>query len=301
MRNNLTPKVKKHHKKWTGLDIFTFVVLTIVVIAILIPFWNAAVISFTTNSAYVDQPFSFWPKEFTWANYTLLLENGNGLLIGYKNTIIISVIGTVAGMLVMVMAAYVFSREFPGKRFFFLATIFTMYFGGGLIPTYLNLKKLDLLNTHAGVILLTLCSVYHIIIMKNGFESTPKDLQEAAMIDGATDMTIFWKVMLPLQKPLIATFSLFTFVDLWNDWYWPMLILTDNKKVVLQLYLRTIINSVNQMLEGVSVSEDAAALDAFSAGVQMAALLVVIIPVMCIYPFLQKYFVKGIMVGSVKM
>lgn len=301
MKNKAVLRRKKKYKKWTGLDIFTFVVLTLVVIAILLPFWNAVVISFTTNNAYVNQPFSLWPKEFTLSNYIMLFENGKGLLTGYKNTIIISVVGTAAGMIVMVMAAYAFSREFPGKRFFFLVTIFTMYFGGGLIPTYLNLKNLKLLNTHAGVILLTLCSVYHIIIMKNGFESTPKDLQEAAMIDGATDMTIFWKVMLPLQKPLIATFSLFTFVDLWNDWYWPMLILTDNTKIVLQLYLRTIISSVNQMLQEMNVSEDAAALDAFGAGMQMATLLVVIVPVMCVYPFLQKYFVKGIMVGSVKM
>lgn len=172
-----------------------------------------------------------------------------------------------------------------------------MYFGGGLVPTYLNLKNLNLLNTRTGIIMLTLVSVSHIIIIMKGFEAIPKELEEAAVIDGANDMQVFIKVMLPLNKPTLATYSLFTFVDLWNGWYWPMLIVTDTKKTMLQVYLRNIVNTASKM----SSMAESSGTSAFSMGVQMACILVVIVPVMLIYPYVQKYFVKGIYVGSVKM
>ena len=130
-----------------------------------------------------------------------------------------------------------------------------------------------------------------------GFEAIPKEMEEAAIIDGANDFTVFWRVMLPLNKPTMATYALFTFVDLWNDWYWPMLILTDSKKSLLQVYLRNIVNSASR----IAGTADAVAGSSFSMGVQMACILVVILPVMLIYPYVQRYFVKGIYVGSVKM
>lgn len=292
-------KVKKKRKKWTGLEIFCTICMTLLALAIILPFWNTIVISFSTNAAYVKSPFSLWPKQFTLDNYkNIIVRNGNGLLTAYKNTIFVAAVGTLAAMATMVAAAYVFSREFPGKRFFFLASIFTMYFGGGLIPMYLLIKNLGLLNTHAAIILMSLASVYNIIIMKNGFESVPMDLQEAAMIDGANDLKIFAQVMLPLQKPLIATFSLFTIVGFWNNWYWPMLILNKADKTLLQLFLKNIIDSAANLKE--SVGEDLSTM-IFSMGIQMASVLCVITPIMVIYPFLQKYFVKGMLVGSVKM
>ena len=291
-------KVKQKRKKWSGLEIFCTACLTLLALAIILPFWNTIVISFSTNAAYVKSPFSLWPGEFTLDNYRNIFRNGDGLVTAYKNTIFVAAVGTLAAMATMVAAAYVFSREFPGKRFFFLASIFTMYFGGGLIPTYLLIKNLGLLNTHAAIILMSLASVYNIIIMKNGFESVPMDLQEAAMIDGANDLKIFVQVMLPLQKPLIATFSLFTVVGFWNSWYWPMLILNKADKTLLQLFLKSIIESASTLKE--SVGEDLSSM-IFSMGIQMASVLCVILPIMVIYPFLQKYFVKGMLVGSVKM
>lgn len=292
-------KGKKKRKKWTGLEIFCTVCLTILAVLIVVPFWNTIVISFSTNASYVKSPFSLWPVEFTLSNYESIFRKGQGLLIAYKNTIIVTLVGTLASMTTMVMASYVFSREFVGKRFFFMASIFTMYFSGGLIPMYLLIKNLNLLNTHAAIILMHLASVYNIIIMKNGFESVPKDLQEAAMIDGANDLKIFAQVMLPLQKPLIATFSLFTAVGFWNNWYWPMLILNKPEKTLLQLFLKTIIDSASNVGE-VGATEDLATMT-FAMGIQMASVLCVILPIMVVYPFLQKYFVKGMLVGSVKM
>lgn len=292
---NLKQKIKA--KKFTKLDIFVSIVMTILVILIVIPFWNAIVISFTTNEFYINHRFALWPGDFTLSNYKALFERGNGLIVSYGNTIWVSVVGTVSGMVVMTLAAYAFSRRFPGRRILFMISIFSMYFGGGLVPTYLNLKNLNLLNTRTGIIMLTLVSVSHIIIIMKGFEAIPKELEEAAVIDGANDMQVFLKVMLPLNKPTLATYSLFTFVDLWNGWYWPMLIVTDTKKTMLQVYLRNIVNTASKM----SSMAESSGTSAFSMGVQMACILVVIVPVMLIYPYVQKYFVKGIYVGSVKM
>lgn len=290
-------KIKAGRKKFTMFDITISVIMTILVILVIVPFWNAIVISFSTNEFYVNNRFALWPGDFTWSNYVALFERGSGLITAYGNTIGVSIIGTVGGMVVMTMAAYAFSRRFPGRRILFMISIFSMYFGGGLVPTYLNLKNLNLINTHTGVIMLTLVSVSHIIIIMKGFEAIPKELEEAAKIDGAQDFQVFFKIMLPMNKPTLATYSLFTFVDLWNGWYWPMLILTDSKKTLLQVYLRNVVNTASKMA-GMAESMSQ---NSFSMGVQMACILVVILPVMLIYPYVQKYFVKGIYVGSVKM
>lgn len=294
-------KVKKRtRKKWDGVEIVAFVILTIVVISIIIPFWNTIVLSFETQAAHARNPFSLWPGEFTLENYKNILIDSDRLSKAYIATILITVIGTVANMVVTTMAAYAFSRQFPGKKFFFMMMMATMFIAGGLIPTYLNIKKLGLLDKWSVVILTSLVSTYNIIVMKNGFESTPMDLQEAATMDGATDMTIFWKVMLPLQKPVIATFTLFNAVGYWNNWYGPMLYLNSGNKQTLQLYLRSIINTAANMQNSM-ISTEMGLDNVFSDGIKMAAVFVTMLPIMMVYPFLQKYFVKGLTVGAVKM
>lgn len=285
-------------KKLSSFDILVFAILTLLVIVLIVPFWSIIVTSFSTNEAYIRQPFSLWPGEFTWANYVNVFARGKGLIIAYKNTIIVSAIGTVVGMAFMTMAAYALSRNFPGKRFIFMYFLFAMFFGGGTIPTYLNMRNLRLNNSLAGVILLTLCHVGYVIIIMKGFEGIPKELEESALIDGATQVQTFYKVMLPLNKPVIATYSLFSFVDFWNSWYWPTLLITDSKKNLLQVYLRSIIGTVNVLL---SDTGNVGSGQTFAIGVQMASVFAIILPIMLIYPFIQKYFVKGIMVGSVKM
>lgn len=285
-------------KKISSFDILVFAILTLLVIVLIVPFWSIIVTSFSTNEAYIRQPFSLWPGEFTWANYVNVFARGKGLIIAYKNTIIVSAIGTLVGMAFMTMAAYALSRSFPGKRFIFMYFLFAMFFGGGTIPTYLNMRNLRLNNSLAGVIMLTLCHVGYVIIIMKGFEGIPKELEESALIDGATQVQTFYKVMLPLNKPVIATYSLFTFVDFWNSWYWPTLLITDSKKNLLQVYLRSIIGTVNILQ---SDAGNVGSGQTFAIGVQMASVFAIILPIMLIYPFIQKYFVKGIMVGSVKM
>lgn len=285
-------------QKLEGFDIVVLAILTLLFVIQIVPFWSIVVTSFSTNQSYISQPFSLWPGEFTWANYLSVFARGSGLLVAYKNTIIVSIIGTALGMFVMTMAAYGLSRNFPGKRGVFMYFLFAMFFGGGTIPTYLNIRNLGLNNTFAGVIMLGLCSVSHVIIIMKGFEGIPKELEEAAVIDGATQLKIFFRVMLPLNKPVIATYSLFTFVNLWNGWYWPTILLTDSKKNLLQVYLRSILGA-NNILQAEAGGIGGG--QTFAIGVQMASVFAVILPVMMVYPYVQKYFVKGIMVGSVKI
>ncbi len=285
-------------KKISSFDILVFAILTLLVLVLIVPFWSIIVTSFSTNEAYIRQPFSLWPGEFTWANYISVFARGKGLIVAYKNTIIVSAMGTLVGMAFMTMAAYALSRNFPGKRIIFMYFLFAMFFGGGTIPTYLNMKNLHLNNSLTGVIMLSLCSVSYVIIIMKGFEGIPKELEESALIDGATQVQTFYKVMLPLNKPVIATYSLFTFVNFWNSWYWPTLLITDSKKNLLQVYLRSIIGTVNILQ---SDAGNVGSGQTFAIGVQMASVFAIILPIMLIYPFIQKYFVKGIMVGSVKM
>ncbi len=270
-------------KKLSSFDILVFAILTLLVIVLIVPFWSIIVTSFSTNEAYIRQPFSLWPGEFTWANYVNVFARGKGLIIAYKNTIIVSAIGTLVGMAFMTMAAYALSRSFPGKRFIFMYFLFAMFFGGGTIPTYLNMRNLRLNNSLAGVIMLTLCHVGYVIIIMKGFEGIPKELEESALIDGATQVQTFYKVMLPLNKPVIATYSLFTFVDFWNSWYWPTLLITDSKKNLLQVYLRSIIGTVNILQ---SDAGNVGSGQTFAIGVQMASVFAIILPIMLIYPFI---------------
>lgn len=287
---------KLYKKKMDGVQIVSTAAVLLLTIIVFIPFWNAVVISFETSSAAAKYPFSWIPKDFTLDNYKELFGKGTSLLKSYWMTLKITFWGTLLGMAISVMGAYGFSRNFPGKKLFFRLAMFTMFFGGGLVPTYLQYRNMGLLNEY-GCIIIGLVSVYNVIIMKNGFESVPMDLQEAAMLDGAHDMQIFYKVMLPLQKPLIATFSLFTIVGYWNSWYWPMILMTNADASVLQLFLRKILNSVDSEMAGAI----AASKLSYATGMKMASIFLVMFPVMVIYPFLQKYFTKGIMVGAVKM
>ncbi len=294
--------MKKRKKRWDSVEILAFIALTVLAILIIIPFWNAVVIAFETSAAYVRSPFSWLPGEFTLDNFKYLGSKSSGLVRAYVNTIRLAVVGTLLGMAVMVVTAYAFSRNFPGKRPLFLIMLFTMFFGGGLVPTYLLIRNLGLNDTHTAIVMLSLASTYNIIVLRNGFESVPTDLQDAAMIDGANDFTIFAKVMLPLQKPMIATFTLFTIVGYWNNWYWPMLVLNSPDKTLLQVFLRSLITNASQMALGTEITGITDTMTVtYALGIQMAAVFVVILPIMLVYPFLQKYFVKGTLVGGIKM
>jgi putative aldouronate transport system permease protein len=261
------------------------------------PFYNAVLSSFVTSRQYSLKPAMIFPPEIIFDNYDKILNDSN-LLSGYRNTILLVLFGVPYSMFLTVSMAYAFSRKrLRGKRGLFLIALFTMFFSGGVVPIYLNVKNLGLLGTIVPIILMYGINTYYMIIVKSCFEQLPDSIEDAAKIDGANDLTIFFRIMLPLMTPIIATFSLFIMVDRWNEWYFSMLFIKDGLKQPLQLVLRGIIaESTAQNTLTVSMSPNI-----YADGIKMASVVVTMLPVMLVYPFVQKYFVRGIMMGAIKM
>ena len=299
MSNKAMPALrKKKHRRLEGMDIFSAAVLTVFVILIAFPFYTAIITSFTTSMSYVKQPIQLIPNSFTLENYEYAFDRMD-VLRGYKNTLFIVAVGTVIGMVISLTYSYALSmKAYPGKKLAFIFLLITMYFGGGLIPTYLLIRDLKLINNPFAIIFLHAVSPFNIIIMKNGIDQLPASLMEAGRIDGANEWQTFVHIVVPLIKPIVVTFSLFTAVGYWNEWYWSMIVLTKPAVKTLQIMLRTIVANM-----------DAADLDmantdyveVFSQGLKMASVVITMVPIMIVYPFLQKHFAAGILVGAVKM
>jgi len=286
------------HKKVTGFDIFVYAVLTLFAALIVVPFYTAIVISVVSSAEYTRSTLLLWPKELRLENYVFLL--GTGVVAsGYQNSLYITFFGLVYALSITVMMAYGFSRkEFPGKKIIFVFMLITMFFGGGLVPFYLLIRNLGLINTRASVILMMGVSPFSVIIIKSNFEQLPDSLEEAAIIDGANDLTVFFRIMLPLQKPIIATFALFISVGYWNEWFWSMILINDTRLFPLQVVLRSIVSSARM---DSAMQQSTYARQIFSDGIKIAAVVLTMLPIMVIYPFLQRYFVKGVLVGAIKI
>jgi len=287
---------KLRRKKLTTFDIFIFLVLTLYMFIIIYPFYNAVLISLVSPTEYAKNPLMLIPKNLTFEAYDYILS-GTRIVIGYKNTLLILLIGLPYNLLLTLTAAYVLaSKKFPGKGFIVFFIYFTMFFSGGVIPTYLLVKTLGLTNTLWSVILVYGANTFYLIITRNYFESIPDSIAESARIDGANDITILFKIMIPLAKPIVATIFLFYAVDRWNEWFNAMLYIKDGKLMPLQLILRNIVaNALSNVTSDSSMQPKT-----FSDNIKMACIVVTMLPVMILYPFVQKYFVQGIMVGAVK-
>ena len=291
----------KHRKlrRLDGVDIFSIVFMTLFTIIIAIPFYSTIITSIRTNVSYTRNPVQFIPEEVTFNNYVFIFQNAQ-LLTGYRNTLIVTSVGTLYGLTISLMMAYGLSfKDFPGKRFFMFMVVIPMYVGGGLLPTYLNTKDLGLMNSLWAITLQVSVSSFNIVIIKNSIEQLPGELIEAARIDGAGEFRIFLSVVLPLIKPTLATFSLFIAVAYWNEWFGSMIYLSSNDLKTLQLILR---NIVSQGSQDTAMAQYAVTVtNVFSQGIKTAAVVVTMLPIMCLYPFLQKYFAKGMLIGAVKM
>jgi ABC-type sugar transport system, permease component len=292
----LDTKLHRHKRRYTIGDALVTALLTLLALLIFVPFYNALIISVQTGRAHVLNPVALFPTEFTLENYRIILKSGF-IQTGYRNTLLVTVGGTLFSMAIMVMMAYAFSRKaFPGKKPLFMLTLFTMFFSGGMVPTYLMMRDMGLINNLLSIILLGGIGAYYIIIMKTGFEQTPEALEEAGRIDGASDLRIFISIMLPLQGPILATFTLFTLVTYWNSWFWPLLLINSADKMTLQVILRAIISEMD-----FSDTDSTEVMLAYDQGVKMAAVVLTMLPIMLVYPFLQKHFAKGVMIGAIKM
>lgn len=239
------------------------------------------------------------PEGLNFAAYKSVIQNPM-ILSGYANTLFILVVGVVINLVMTTLAAYFLSRKsaIMLKKPIIALMLFTMFFSGGMIPSFINIKELGLYNSLWSLILPGAISTYNLIIMRTSFEGIPASLEEAAFLDGAGHLSIIWNVIIPLSKAIIAVMILYYGVGYWNSWFNASIYLNDRTKYPLQLVLREILlqNDTATMTQGATAADDYS----IAESIKYAVVVVSTLPILCIYPFLQKYFVKGVMVGAVK-
>lgn len=286
-------RVKKNHI----FNLINAVLLGACALLIIYPFYNVLLISVVSQKEYMQTPFMIFPKEITFEAYRFIFHNPR-FYHGYINTLMILVIGVPYNMIITTCTAYALSRSnFPGKKLITSMVIFTMYFSGGMIPLYLLIKEMGLMNNLLAVILVSGANTFYMLLIRSYFQSISPAVEESAKIDGANDIVILIRIMLPLALPIMATIILFFSVDRWNEWFNAMLFIRDGDKWPLQLVLRSIISTTTVDMSSAGITIDR---NIFSDGVKMAAIFITMAPIMVLYPFLQKYFMKGIMIGSEK-
>jgi len=276
---------------------FNCVLMLVLVFVAIYPLWYILVASFSSGSAVAMGKVTFWVKDFTFEAYKQIFGTSN-LFIAYGNTIFYSVVGTLASMVFTTMAAFTLSiRDLPFKKSLTLLLVFTMWFGAGTMPTYINIINLNLLNTRTAVILMGLVMTWYVILMRSFFDSIPVEMSESAKIDGANEFLLFKDIYLPLSGAAIATIGLYYFVMRWNSYFWAMLILQDENKIPLQVVLKKYIVEMNTNFSESSNMDYTVISRETSI---FATIMVSVLPMIVLYPFIQKYFVKGIMIGAVK-
>ncbi|MDQ0915164.1 carbohydrate ABC transporter permease [Paenibacillus sp. V4I5] len=280
-------------------DTINYTLLTLICVVMLYPFINVASVSLSSYSAYVNNPTMIWPHEFSLAAYQEIMSRAL-LWRSYLNTLIVTICGVTLGIFLYIITAYPLSkRVLKGRKFLMMLIVFTMLFNGGLIPNFYLIRSLGLLDTLAALILPALFSGFSLILMKNFFESLPEELEEAARMDGASDPYILFRIIVPLSKPIIATLCLFAAVGYWNNFFNAIIYIRSETNWPLMLYLREVIEAASMMAQQSNAAE-VGSQQVTSETLKYATLMIVMIPILCVYPFVQKYFVKGIMLGSVK-
>lgn len=283
-------------KKISPLSIFNYCVLTLLAIACLLPFLNIIGSSFATSSEITQRPFILIPKTFTLDAYRYILSTPT-IFRSLGVSIIVTLGGTFISMCLTSFMAYGLSRKYlHGRGVINFLIVFTMLFAGGMIPTFLVVKSLHLIDSLWSLILPVAINAFNLIIMRNFFQALPDSLEESAKMDGCTDFGVFFRIMLPLSLPSIATISLFYAVTYWNTYQNALIYLNDSSKWPIQVLLRQIV------IVSSGMNADAGAVDVVppAQSIKMAVIIVATIPMLIVYPFIQKYFVKGALVGAVK-
>ena len=277
---------------------FIGLILALLAATMILPFLYVMVISFTDSTAYVSGSFYLWPKKWSTEAYTLILR-GRGFLDALKASLFITFVGTPINVCANAGLAYMLSKDdLFGRGIINKLVMFTMLFGAGMIPNFINIRNLGLINSWFANILPGACGAWTVMVMKSFFSELPKDIEEAAEIDGCGTMRMFFQIVLPLSLAMLATFTLFALVSYWNCYFSAIMYLTDTSKMPLQVYLQKIVLSTD-ISEVVDIQDDLVN-KVPQEVMRMASLVVVVFPILCIYPFMQKYFAKGVMVGAVK-
>ena len=273
------------------------IVMICVVLLTLLPVIHVISISFSSAAAISRGDVGLWPVEFSVSAYTAIFESGN-VPRSFLNSVYYTALGTAINMLLTTMMAYPLSRTYlTFRKFYNVLVLITMFFSGGLIPTFLTVKNLGLYNTVWAIVLPGAISTWNLIIMRTFFMGLPAELEESAQLDGANDFTIFARIILPLSKASIATIALFYGVGHWNNWFSGMIYFKNSKSYPLQTILRSIVIN-SEVSDEITVDE---VINSISAeGIKYSTLVVSMVPMMAVYPFIQKYFVKGVMIGSLK-
>lgn len=289
------------------LDIVSVTVIILIFVLTLYPFLNSLAISLNDSNDTMRGGITIYPREFTLRNYELIFTNQK-IWSAYIVTIARTVIGTVGGVFITGMLAFAVSRvNLVGRKVYTMLCLIPMYFGGGLMPTYFLILSLGLKNNFLVYIIPALVNLWNMILMRSYFQSLPEALEESALIDGANYITIFFKIYFPLSTPIVATIALYFGVQHWNDWFTANLYITDELLKPMQNILLQIVNEARfaeQMSAMTGVQVDMGNIMKNKStnvrSITMATMIITIIPVLIVYPFLQRYFVKGIMIGSVK-
>lgn len=282
-------------------DVFNVLFMIIFAFIMIYPFWNQLVISFNEGSDTVKGGLSFWPREFTLDNYTYIFKRSS-ILKGAMVSVLRAMVGALMTLFCTGLLAYVTTiRHFVGRRFMRLVFVITMYFGGGLIPTYLLYTQLGLTETFTVYWLPSLFSAYYMILIASYIHGLPESLSESARLDGANEITIYFKVIMPLCKPVFAAVAVMVAVGHWNSWFDVMLYNSSGNWDTLQVYLRKILLESEQASRLLSEQKQYAFMrNLTTSSIRAATTMIVTIPIVCIYPSLQKYFVGGITIGAVK-
>jgi len=277
--------------------IATSVLIGLFTVATLYPFIYIAAVSFSSGFAATAGKVVMTPIDMTVAAYKHVLVQLE-FWLSYRNTFIYTIGGTLLSLIIIIPGSYALSRPYLyGRRFWNLFIAFTMWFHAGLIPFFLNMRDLNLLDSMFGIILAFAVNAFNIILLRNFFEAIPQSFEEAARMDGANDVQVLWKVFVPLSKPAIATITLFCIVSRWNGFFWAMVLLQSEEKIPLQVFLRHTIANLSDDREFTATLMS----QPYSVETVTAAIIVCsIIPVLMVYPFIQRYFEKGILLGGVK-
>lgn len=282
-------------------NVFNKILMCILAIIFLYPILNVLAISLSGSAPVLRGEVSFFPKQFTVKAYENIFTNKH-IWRSYGNTIFVAVVGCVLGLAMSSLAAYPMAfGDFYGKKIYSFMILFTMWFSGGLIPTYLVVRELNLLNSHWALILTSLAPAYYIIVLRSFFVNIPISLIESAKLDGANDFICMTKIVLPVSKPVLATIALWFIVGHWNSFLPALMYLNDRSKYTLQVVLHNIVLEASGKVYEVDAAVHAGdGSMVVSQQIQNAVIFVSLIPMLIIYPFLQQYFVKGVMIGSVK-
>lgn len=294
--STIRQKKRMSMNKFLGSDLIIGLILVLLALVVLYPFYNAIMISFVPMRVYMKNPLVLWPKEITFDSYKFVLQY-NAIWSGLRTTVIVTVVGTFYNMVLTVITAYVLTKTFPGKHVVQTLLIIPMYFSGGLVPFYLLIRDLQLIDTIWSMVLPTGIQFTYMIIVMRYIENLPGELEEAAEIDGASQVKRLFIIVIPLALPIIATYTLYYAVDRWNEWWNGMLFIKNSKLQPLQLVLRNLVQ------DSTDASVDAQAnglVESYSDAIKMASIVVTIIPIMILYPFLQRYFLVGLTQGSIK-